>query len=73
VRDATVRRLGMLVLLRPTGTVRADMTLTGPKANVKVTGVLNFRKLECGPMPNMMTTLPNIGGAIDLFNAAKFG
>jgi len=21
-------------------------------------------KLECGPMPNMMATLPNIGGAI---------
>jgi len=22
------------------------------------------KKLECGPMPNLMVTLPNIGGAI---------
>jgi len=28
-------------------------------------------QLECGPMPNVMAALPNIGGA--LFNAAKFG
>jgi len=28
-------------------------------------------KLECGPVPNVMVALPNIGGA--LFNAAKFG
>jgi len=28
-------------------------------------------ELECGPMPNVMVALPNIGGA--LFNAAKFG
>ena len=27
-------------------------------------------KLECGPMPNVMAALPNIGGAL---NAAKFG
>jgi len=24
-------------------------------------------------MPNVMVALPNIGGALDLFNAAKFG
>jgi len=31
-------------------------------------------KLECGPMPNVMAALPNIGGALrPLFNAAKFG
>ena len=41
VRDATVRWLGVLVV----GTVHADMTLTGSKVKVKVTGVLNFRKL----------------------------
>jgi len=29
-------------------------------------------QLECGPMPNVMAALPNIGGA-PLFNAAKFG
>ena len=28
-------------------------------------------QIECGPMPNVMVALPNIGGA--LFNAAKFG
>jgi len=29
-------------------------------------------KLECGPMPNVMSALPNIGEQV-LFNAAKFG
>jgi len=29
-------------------------------------------RLECGPMPNVMVALPNIGGGA-LFNAAKFG
>ena len=34
----------------------------------------NRCKLECGPMPNVMATLPNIGGARrPLFNTAKFG
>ena len=28
-------------------------------------------QLECGPMPNVMAALPNIGGA-PLFNASKF-
>jgi len=28
------------------------------------------KELECGPMPNLMVALPNIGGAL---NAAKFG
>jgi len=32
----------------------------------------SMMKLECGPMPNVMVALPNIGGAL-LFNAAKFG
>ena len=30
-----------------------------------------MQKLQCGPMPNVMAALPNIGGT--LFNAAKFG
>jgi len=30
------------------------------------------QQLECGPMPNVMAALPNIGGAL-MFNAAKFG
>jgi len=30
------------------------------------------KKLECGPMPNIMAALPNIAGAA-LSNAAKFG
>ena len=25
---------------------------------------INKIKLECGPMPNVMATLPNIGGAL---------
>jgi len=24
----------------------------------------NFEELECGPMPNVMVALPNIGGAL---------
>jgi len=32
--------------------------------------LFQLNKLECGPMPNEMAVLPNIGGA--LFNAAKF-
>jgi len=24
----------------------------------------NMKKLECGPMPNLMAALPNIGGAL---------
>jgi len=36
-----------------------------------------IRKLECGPMPNVMVTLPNIGGALfstpqSLFNKVFF-
>ena len=30
-------------------------------------------KLECGPIPNVMAALPNIGAALILFNATKFG
>jgi len=26
--------------------------------------VNTFKKLECGPMPNLMVALPNIGGAL---------
>ena len=26
--------------------------------------VLNYNELECGPMPNLMVALPNIGGAL---------
>jgi len=25
---------------------------------------LKYKKLECGPMPNLMAALPNIGGAL---------
>jgi len=28
------------------------------------TFVVTFTKLECGPMPNLMVALPNIGGAL---------
>jgi len=31
-------------------------------------------KLECGPMPNVMVVLPNIGGALcSTLQSAKFG
>jgi len=26
--------------------------------------IANYNKLECGPMPNLMVALPNIGGAL---------
>jgi len=26
--------------------------------------ILNNKELECGPMPNVMAALPNIGGAL---------
>ena len=33
-----------------------------------------IKKLECGPMPNVMVAPRNIGGVrCPLFNAAKFG
>ena len=28
------------------------------------TDMLNYTELECGPMPNVMAALPNIGGAL---------
>jgi len=31
----------------------------------------NNQKLQCGPMPNVMTALPNIGGAVCL--TSQFG
>jgi len=30
-------------------------------------------KLECGPMPNVMVALPNIGGGAPSVQRAKFG
>jgi len=48
-----------------TGTVHADMTLTGSKVKVKVTGVLNFRKLAKPCMHAGATTvspLPGLSG-----------
>jgi len=42
VRHASVRLLGAG---STTGTVHADMTLTRSKVKIKVTGLLNFRKL----------------------------
>jgi len=31
------------------------------------------KKLQCGPMPNVMAALPNIYRWRPVFNAAKFG
>ena len=35
----------------------------GPALSVMVQNQ-NTKKLECGPMPNVMVALPNIGGAL---------
>jgi len=37
-----------------------------PLANTEKTTIINQKpkKLECGPMPNLMVALPNIGGAL---------
>ena len=34
-------------------------------------GTLNSTQLECGPLPNLMVALPNIGGA--LCSTPQFG
>ena len=31
---------------------------------IVVSSVLEQQQLECGPMPNVMVALPNIGGAL---------
>jgi len=39
----------------------------GPFVNVQSfvqSLALNYNELECGPMPNVMAALPNIGGAV---------
>ena len=33
-------------------------------ASLKLLGTENIPELECGPMPNVMVALPNIGGAL---------
>jgi len=33
-------------------------------ASIEKTKIENQKKLECGPMPNLMVALPNIGGAL---------
>jgi len=45
----------------PTGTVHADMTLTRSKVKVKVTGLLNFRKLAKACKLATMTISPLSG------------
>ena len=42
-------------------------TLSGPERKAGALGwnkVKKSIKLECGPMPNLMVALPNIGGAL---------
>ena len=45
----------------PTGVVQADMTLTRSKVNIKVSGLLNFRKLAKPCMLAAMTVSPLAG------------
>jgi len=33
-------------------------------SEIPVQITLKFNQLECGPMPNLMVALPNIGGAL---------
>jgi len=47
----------------------SDIAIFVLKRGVKLQ--LTIIELECGPMPNVMAALPNIGAA--LINAAKFG
>jgi len=40
-------------------------SLNGDEYSLKLINGCKYRsKLECGPMPNVMTALPNIGGAL---------
>jgi len=36
----------------------------GKKKNVNILKIKYKLQLECGPMPNVMVALPNIGGAL---------
>jgi len=40
--------------------------LSGMRQSVKIRLVGKNQKLECGPIPNVMAALPNIGGALCL-------
>jgi len=39
---------------------------TDSNGNGHIAECVNDSKLECGPMPNLMVALPNIGGALIL-------
>jgi len=59
----------LLGLLRPVSEMVRTYMYTGPIIYVVVTTktspfVSELKRLECGPMPNVMTALPNIGGAV---------
>ena len=56
--SASVRRSN---LTKPTPLDRPTATHGHNAANITVDHIC---KLECGPMPNLMTALPNIGGAL---------
>jgi len=43
-----------------------QLQMTSPLTNMK-----SDKILECGPMPNVMAALPNIGGA--LYSTPQFG
>ena len=64
--DITVSRGNVVTHLRCNEIFNHDFT-----AKLPVSLSMKEFQLECGPMPNVMAALPNIGGA--LFNAAKFG
>jgi len=43
--------------------VKLSLTIP-PQSHLKRVTTLHCQTLECGPMPNLMVTLPNIGGAL---------
>ena len=40
------------------------MSVNPQKSFNSVTPLLKLERLECGPMPNLMVALPNVGGAL---------
>jgi len=52
---------------------RSESKNLATSSKIRFNPNIQHTQLECGPMRNIMATLTNIGGALSLFNAAKFG
>ena len=53
-----------LEIMSNTGTVQNKLFCTVLLIEITSNTMQNNFKLECGPMPNMIVALPNIGGAL---------